>query len=46
MKRFGWSVLALLAVALMVMGLSRHEWTAVKRHADALCTACIGLTAH
>ena len=45
MKRFVCLFLALVAVALISVGLARGEWTTVKRHADTLCTACIGLTA-
>jgi hypothetical protein len=46
MGRWAWAVLAMTAVGLMSWGLGRGEWTAVKRHAETLCTACIGLTAH
>ena len=44
MRRFGWVLPALVGVALVCLGLAHGEWTIVKRHADALCTACIGLT--
>jgi len=43
-KRYVWVLLALAALLLMGVGLSHGQWTVVKRHADALCTACIGLT--
>lgn len=41
-----WLVLTMGALALMLAGLTRHpsQWVVVKAHADALCTACIGLT--
>ena len=45
MRRLAWSLLALAGVLMVTAGLSRGEWISVKRHADTLCTACIGLTA-
>jgi hypothetical protein len=44
MRRYWWVVLAIVGVALVAVGLSLGQWTSVKRHADALCTACVGLT--
>ena len=44
MRRVIWLALTVVAVALMVVGLQRGEWEVVKRYANTLCTACIGLT--
>ena len=44
-SRYVWIVLAVAALGLMAWGLRLGQWTAVKRHADTLCTACVGLTA-
>lgn len=44
LRRLVWLPLTVLAVVLMVVGLQRGEWEVVKRYANTLCTACIGLT--
>lgn len=44
LKRYGWVALAILSITLMTIGLSRGEFDAVRRQANMLCTACIGLT--
>lgn len=44
LRRYAWVPLAVASLCLVLLGLGRGEWTVVKRHADALCTACIGLT--
>jgi hypothetical protein len=44
MRRWLWVALAMAGLGLTLLGLGRGEWNVVKRHANTLCTSCIGLT--
>ncbi len=46
LQRWWWLLLAVLGVVMIVWGVRTGQMADVKRHAEVLCTDCIGLGGH